>query len=249
VTSPQRQIGLSPVCDRTASLTLPYKAFRSAAQACCAQYPSLPKQPKIRSSSRNISSWPRLARSSKSLRGPPNRRLRPSRQKLRSALLWLAIVRRRRIQSGECPRITRPGRYPVHECDALEGRAMRGQSVTSRKAKKRGSPARGKGEPLLVRLQKTPLAALDHWIARQEDRPSRPEAIRRLVEQALAGSSPGPRSPAARAKATDLASKRLDELIDPATPEVERQQRKRRILRGPGEFRELRDKSRSKDKN
>jgi hypothetical protein len=46
-----------------------------------------------------------------------------------------------------------------------------------------------------------------------------------------------------------LASKRLDELIDPATPEDERQQRKRRILRGPGEFLELRDKSRSRDKN
>jgi len=126
---------------------------------------------------------------------------------------------------------------------------MRGQSVISRKPKKRGARARGKGKPISVRLQRTPLAALDHWIARQEDRPSRPEAIRRLVEQALAGSPSGQRSPTARAKATDLASKRLDELIDPATPEDERQQRKRRILRGPGEFLELRDKSRSRDKN
>ena len=125
---------------------------------------------------------------------------------------------------------------------------MRGQSVISQKLKKRGPPAPGKGEPILVRLQRTPLAALDHWIARQEDRPSRPEAIRRLVEQALAGSPSGPGSSTARAKATDLASKRLDKLIDPATPEDERQRRKRRILRGPGEFRELRDKFRSTDK-
>ena len=125
---------------------------------------------------------------------------------------------------------------------------MRGQSVILQKTKKRRPSAPGKGEPILVRLQRTPLANLDHWIARQEDRPSRPEAIRRLVEQALAGSSSGRRSPTARAKAADLASKRLDTLIDPATPEDERQQRKRRILRGPGEFRELRDKLRSTDK-
>ena len=125
---------------------------------------------------------------------------------------------------------------------------MRGQSVILQKTKKRRPSAPGKGEPILVRLQRTPLANLDHWIARQEDRPSRPEAIRRLVEQALAGSSSGPRSPTARAKAADLASKRLDKLIDPATPEDERQQRKRRILRGPREFRELRDKFRSTDK-
>jgi len=126
---------------------------------------------------------------------------------------------------------------------------MRGQSVISQKTKKRRPSAPGKGEPILVRLQRTPLANLDHWIARQEDRPSRPEAIRRLVvEQALAGSSSGPRSPTARAKAADLASKRLDKLIDPATPEDERQQRKRRILKGPGEFQELRDKLRSTDK-
>jgi hypothetical protein len=125
---------------------------------------------------------------------------------------------------------------------------MRGQSVISQKPKKRRLSSPSKGEPILVRLQRTPLANLDHWIARQEDRPSRPEAIRRLVEQALAGSSSGRRSPTARAKAADLASKRLDKLIDPATPEDERQQRKRRILRGPSEFRELRDKLRSTDK-
>ena len=125
---------------------------------------------------------------------------------------------------------------------------MRGQSVISQKPKKRGPPATGKGERILVRLQRTPLAALDHWIALQEDRPSRPEAIRRIVEQALAGSPSGPGSPQRRAKATDLASKRLDKLIDPAAPEEERQQRKRRLLEGPGEFRELRDKARSRGK-
>jgi hypothetical protein len=38
----------------------------------------------------------------------------------------------------------------------------------------------------MVRLHKTQLAALDAWIAEQsEPKPSRPEAVRRLVDQAL----------------------------------------------------------------
>ena len=41
----------------------------------------------------------------------------------------------------------------------------------------------GKGEPILVRLQPAQLAALDAWIGRQDAQLSRPEAIRRLVEQ------------------------------------------------------------------
>lgn len=36
-----------------------------------------------------------------------------------------------------------------------------------------------------VRMQDADLAALDGWIERQESRPSRPEAIRRLVTSAL----------------------------------------------------------------
>jgi len=52
--------------------------------------------------------------------------------------------------------------------------------------KKRGPPATGKGEPILVRLQPAQLAGLDAWIARQNAQLSRPEAIRRLLNQALA---------------------------------------------------------------
>ncbi len=56
--------------------------------------------------------------------------------------------------------------------------------------KKRGPPATGKGEPILVRFQPAQLAALDAWMGRQDAQLSRPEAIRRLVEQALAVSRP-----------------------------------------------------------
>ena len=51
--------------------------------------------------------------------------------------------------------------------------------------KKRGPPATGKGVQVVVRMQPAPLAALDAWVAKQKDQPSRPEAMRRLVEMAL----------------------------------------------------------------
>jgi hypothetical protein len=52
--------------------------------------------------------------------------------------------------------------------------------------KRRGRPATGKGEPVLVRMQPAQLKALDAWIlAKAAPRPSRPEAIRDLLKQAL----------------------------------------------------------------
>jgi hypothetical protein len=49
-----------------------------------------------------------------------------------------------------------------------------------------GPPATGKGKPVVVRIQPPQLQALDAWIAEQAPPfPSRPEAIRRLVELGL----------------------------------------------------------------
>jgi len=39
--------------------------------------------------------------------------------------------------------------------------------------------------PVMVRLQPEQLAKVDQWRERQDDKPSRPEAIRRLVASAL----------------------------------------------------------------
>lgn len=50
--------------------------------------------------------------------------------------------------------------------------------------KSRGRPAVG-ATPVNVRFPPDELAQLDAWIARQDDKPSRPEAVRRLVEAAL----------------------------------------------------------------
>jgi hypothetical protein len=57
---------------------------------------------------------------------------------------------------------------------------MKRQTVISRK--KRGPPPTGKGEPIMVRVQPDLLEKLEAWRANQDDQPSRPEAIRRLVE-------------------------------------------------------------------
>jgi hypothetical protein len=61
---------------------------------------------------------------------------------------------------------------------------------TVKSQKRRGPAPTGKGMPVLVRLQPPALVKLDRWIKEQNDKQSRPEAIRRLVEQALDAASP-----------------------------------------------------------
>jgi hypothetical protein len=58
------------------------------------------------------------------------------------------------------------------------------QSVISQK--KRGPPPTGKGVPILVRLQPLLLSKLDEWITNSDRSLTRPAAIRRLIEIALA---------------------------------------------------------------
>lgn len=51
--------------------------------------------------------------------------------------------------------------------------------------KRRGPKPTGIGQLIGVRLQPEAVAALDAWIKEQKDRPSRPEAIRRLLREML----------------------------------------------------------------
>jgi uncharacterized protein (DUF2267 family) len=44
------------------------------------------------------------------------------------------------------------------------------------------------------------------------------------------------------AKASEMAAQEIDRLIDPSAPDEERQRRKRRLIKGPKEFRHLRGK-------
>jgi hypothetical protein len=119
---------------------------------------------------------------------------------------------------------------------------MARQSVIPQK--KRGPPATGKGTPIMVRIQPHGLTALDGWIERQDDKPSRPEAIRRLVEKALARTT-APRQPSkgAARKATEMAGREIDRVLgNHSATGDERASRKRRLLSGPTEFRDMRRK-------
>jgi hypothetical protein len=108
-------------------------------------------------------------------------------------------------------------------------------------AKKRGRPATGRGKTIGVRCHNTLLESIDEWRRSEPDRPTRAKAIRRLVEQALAGKSVNrPPSKEAARKASKLAARELEKLGSQSLLEPDLQQRKRALIRGPKEFRDIR---------
>jgi len=129
--------------------------------------------------------------------------------------------------------------------------------------KKRGRPtATGMGQLIGVRLVDDRLAALDAWIALQlEPRPSRPEAIRRLVDQALGATSRTSAhiGSAERAAGASRAEARAGAEIDrqqrgSGQTEAEKASRKRELLEGQPELdrtgkRKPKSKSGSVEKN
>jgi hypothetical protein len=110
----------------------------------------------------------------------------------------------------------------------------------NRKKKRIGRPPVG-AILIGVRVPPAGVAELDAWIRKHAPELSRPEAIRRLVEIGLArGKSAGRPSPKTAERAKQLAEKAIDRLADPAAPPAEAADRKRRLLKGPEEFREVR---------
>jgi hypothetical protein len=115
---------------------------------------------------------------------------------------------------------------------------MARRSVTIRKKKR--VPAAGEGTLIGLRLEPAALARVDRWAASQQDDPSRAEAVRRLLELGLGiAQRARPRTKKA-AQAAEMASHEIDRLGDPSATDEERQLRKRRLIRGPREFRDLR---------
>ena len=115
--------------------------------------------------------------------------------------------------------------------------------------KRRGRPATGKDPVTAIRLSDDLRGRVVSWARRQADKPGRSEAIRRLLEMGLASAHPmARRSKKAAAKASKLAGQMIDFLSDGSAPIEEREKRKRRLLKGPPEFREMRaDLPKSKD--
>ncbi len=107
--------------------------------------------------------------------------------------------------------------------------------------KKRGPPPTGKGIQVGERWHPAELAAIDAWIASSSDKATtRAHAIRRLVEIALKAETPAKPAgkPGRRFRAAELAAKQIEKMIDPSAPPEERDRRRRRLTKGPLEFRE-----------
>jgi hypothetical protein len=93
-----------------------------------------------------------------------------------------------------------------------------------------------------MRLSDDFLDKIDHWASQQEDQPGRSEAIRRLVELGLARGNKSAGRPSAKnaGKAKELAGETIDRLGDSGASAEEQATRKRHLLKGPEEFREVR---------
>jgi hypothetical protein len=105
-----------------------------------------------------------------------------------------------------------------------------------------GRPATGKAPMMGFRADPVIRASIVRWAENQPDTPTLSEAIRRLVELGLTVKAPArPVSkPDRRLRAAELAAKAIDKIADPAAPPEERAQRRRRLTKGPEEFREVR---------
>jgi hypothetical protein len=116
---------------------------------------------------------------------------------------------------------------------------MKAARVSDNK-KKIGRPATGVGTLVGQRWHEDQLDQINRWRRGQSDMPGRAEAIRRLVELGLKA-KPAPKpvgNPGRRLRAQELAAKAIERIIDPAAPPEERAQRRRRLTKGPLEFRE-----------
>jgi hypothetical protein len=108
------------------------------------------------------------------------------------------------------------------------------------KRKKAGRPATGT-EPLYgVRITDALMTQIMNWA--NAHGATRSEAIRRLVELGLTLNTTKPKqAPQARAdRAKELETRAIDKMVDPAALPEERARRRRRLTKGPEEFREVR---------
>jgi Arc/MetJ-type ribon-helix-helix transcriptional regulator len=113
--------------------------------------------------------------------------------------------------------------------------------------KARGRSPTERNPASAVRLPAELTAAIDRWAAREKVG-SRSEAIRVLVELGLASARlAGQRNSQSASKAAHLAAEQIGKLLDPLLPEEEKRARRRRLIKGPREFRDLR-KSQTKPK-
>ena len=108
--------------------------------------------------------------------------------------------------------------------------------------KKRGPAPTGKGTQVGERWHPSEIVAIDAWIASSSDKTlTRAHAIRRLVALGLTvRTTVRTSSEDQKLRARAMAGKAIDQLTDAAAPADDQASRKRRLLKGPEEFREAR---------
>jgi hypothetical protein len=106
--------------------------------------------------------------------------------------------------------------------------------------KRPGRPATGQDPVTAIRLPAELRGAVVKWAEKQPGTPKFSEAIRRLVELGLTVKQLRKPTPKASARAAELAAKVIDSRADTAASPTERDERKRRLLKGPLVFREMR---------
>ena len=107
--------------------------------------------------------------------------------------------------------------------------------------------------PIMVRLPPDQLADLDRWIRdiarRMRDKPTgRPEAIRDILQNHFdtqrqhwgREDAQKAKTSATRDASAKMAGRTIDTIDDQSAPAEDRAKRKRRLLKGPQEFREMR---------
>jgi len=104
----------------------------------------------------------------------------------------------------------------------------------------RGRPSTGQtpvvGFPATDELR----AAIAKWAEEQSDRPELSEAARRLVELGLKSGTPAKPAETVATRARELADKTIEGIGDQGAAPEERAERRRRLTKGPSEFREAR---------
>jgi hypothetical protein len=117
---------------------------------------------------------------------------------------------------------------------------------TAKPVRKRSSAT---GTLVGVRMQADELKAIDTWARKQVPPITRPYAIRRLVELGLTVKPRSAPSERQRSAFADLASRAIDRLTREEPDSAGKASRKRHLLKGPEEFREVRvDRPRTKGK-
>jgi hypothetical protein len=113
------------------------------------------------------------------------------------------------------------------------------KSIKVAPKKRRGRPATGKDPHIAARMPAELITRVEAWAA--ANNASRSEAFRTLVELGLTVGAKPKQAPVPRAaRAKELASKAIDSLTAGAPDNDETAGRKRRLIKGPEEFREVR---------